>query len=139
MSSLTRQGGEGAGGRLASLTALQQSMLLLAESLDSGAIGGQFEQLYRRNQGLAITECHLPANAAKNRRVSVLFKTYFILRKCFFLPPLTLVWIVLNRYRKRFESIGKKFSICSQKCFTTVRSQKNKNYSKFKKNRVPDS
>jgi hypothetical protein len=69
----TRQGGEGAGGRLASLTALQQSMLLLAESLDSGAIGGQFEQLYRRNQGLAITECHLPANAAKNRRVSILF------------------------------------------------------------------
>jgi hypothetical protein len=83
----TRQGGEGAGGRLASLTALQQSMLLLAESLDSGAIGGQFEQLYRRNQGLAITECHLPANAAKNRRVSVLFKTYFILRKCFFIFP----------------------------------------------------
>ncbi len=79
ISSSTRQGGEGAGGRLASLTALQQSMLLLAESLDSGAIGGQFEQLYRRNQGLAITECHLPANAAKNRRVSILFKTYLVL------------------------------------------------------------
>ena len=57
------------GGGLANLTALQQSMLLLAESLDSGAIGGQFEQLYRRNQSLAITECHLLANAAKNRWV----------------------------------------------------------------------
>ena len=52
-------------------------MLLLAESLDSGAIGGQFEQLYRRNQGLAITECHLPTNAAKNRSAAVLIIVCF--------------------------------------------------------------
>ena len=51
------------------LSSLQQSMLLLAESLDSGAISGQFEQLYRRNPSIAITECHLPQNAPKNRLV----------------------------------------------------------------------
>jgi len=49
------------------LTALQQSMLLLAESLESGAICGQFEQVYRKNPGLAITDSHLPQNANKNR------------------------------------------------------------------------
>jgi len=46
---------------------LQQSLMLLEESLDSGAISGQFEQLPRRNNNLAISECHLPDNAAKNR------------------------------------------------------------------------
>ena len=51
------------------LTALQQSMLLLAESLESGAICGQFEQVYRRNPSLAITDSHLPQNANKNRLV----------------------------------------------------------------------
>lgn len=58
--------GEGEGG-VSELTSLQQSMLLLAESLESGAISGQFEQLYRRNQNIPITDCHLPQNAAKNR------------------------------------------------------------------------
>ena len=47
--------------------ALAQSMLLLEESLDSGAILGQFEQLYRRNTNLAMSICHLPENLAKNR------------------------------------------------------------------------
>ena len=46
---------------------LQQSMLLLEESLESGAISGQFEQLARRNNSLTISECHYPENAAKNR------------------------------------------------------------------------
>ena len=46
---------------------LQQSLMLLEESLDSGAISGQFDQLPRRNNNLAISECHLPDNAAKNR------------------------------------------------------------------------
>jgi tyrosine-protein phosphatase non-receptor type 4 len=47
--------------------ALSQSMLLLEESLDSGAVVGQFEQLYRRNTGLAMTVCHSADNLAKNR------------------------------------------------------------------------
>ena len=46
---------------------LHQSLLLLEESLESGAITGQFEQLPRRNTNLAISECHLAENAAKNR------------------------------------------------------------------------
>ena len=50
-----------------SATPLHQSILLLEESLDSGAISGQFEQLYRRNPSLEISHCHLPNNAAKNR------------------------------------------------------------------------
>lgn len=54
----------GAGG---AATPLHQSLLLLEESLESGAITGQFEQLPRRNPSLAISECHLPTNAAKNR------------------------------------------------------------------------
>lgn len=33
---------------------LSQSMLLLEESLESGAIIGQFEQLYRRNPGMQV-------------------------------------------------------------------------------------
>ena len=48
-------------------TPLHQSLLLLEESLESGAITGQFEQLYRRNPSLAISVCHLTENAAKNR------------------------------------------------------------------------
>lgn len=32
--------------------ALAQSMLLLEESIDSGAVLGQFEQLYRRNSNM---------------------------------------------------------------------------------------
>ena len=48
-------------------TPLHQSLLLLEESLESGAITGQFEQLYRRNPSHAISVCHLTENAAKNR------------------------------------------------------------------------
>ena len=51
----------------AETTPLHQSLLLLEESLESGAITGQFEQLYRRNPSLAISVCHLTENAAKNR------------------------------------------------------------------------
>lgn len=47
--------------------ALSQSMLLLEESLDSGAIIGQFEQLYRRNPGLQMVICHQAENMVKNR------------------------------------------------------------------------
>ncbi len=42
-------------------------MLLLEESLDSGAIIGQFEQLYRRNTSLSMSICHSAENMAKNR------------------------------------------------------------------------
>ena len=46
---------------------LQQSMLMLEESLESGAIVGQFEQLYRRNPSMSITICHQAENVIKNR------------------------------------------------------------------------
>jgi len=71
----------GAGGQA---TPLHQSLLLLEESLESGAITGQFEQLYRRNQNLAITECHLPTNAAKNRYkdISPYDSTRVVLSNC---------------------------------------------------------
>jgi len=47
--------------------AVSMSMHLLEESLDSGAICGQFEQLYRRNTGLSMTICSMEANFSKNR------------------------------------------------------------------------
>ncbi|CAB4065164.1 PTPN4 [Lepeophtheirus salmonis] len=55
--------------------ALSQSMLLLEESLESGAINGQFEQLYRRNPNLSITECHkidnlIPGSGIINRYIA---------------------------------------------------------------------
>ena len=56
------EGGNGHQGVL-----LSQSMLLLEESLSSGAIMGQFEQLYRRNPSLAMSVCHTQENMAKNR------------------------------------------------------------------------
>ena len=46
---------------------LSQSLLLLEESLDSGAILGQFEQLYRRNPAMLMSVCHAAENATKNR------------------------------------------------------------------------
>jgi hypothetical protein len=55
------------GGAAGAATPLHQSLLLLEESLESGAITGQFEQLYRRNPSLPISDCHLAVNAAKNR------------------------------------------------------------------------
>ena len=47
--------------------ALSQSMLLLEESLDTGAISSQFEQLYRKNTALAMSICHIEVNLGKNR------------------------------------------------------------------------
>ena len=63
---------------------LTQSMLLLEESLDSGAIVGQFEQLYRRNPGLVMSVCHSDVNVAKNRYrdISPYDSTRVILSRC---------------------------------------------------------
>jgi len=65
-------------------TPLHQSLLLLEESLESGAITGQFEQLYRRNPSLAISVCHLTENAAKNRYkdISPYDSTRVVLTSC---------------------------------------------------------
>lgn len=65
-------------------TPLAQSLLLLDESLESGAITGQFEQLYRRNPTLAVSECHLSENVAKNRYkdISPYDSTRVILSDC---------------------------------------------------------
>ena len=63
---------------------LTQSMLLLEESLDSGAIVGQFEQLYRRNPGLVMSICHSDVNVAKNRYrdISPYDSTRVVLSRC---------------------------------------------------------
>lgn len=45
----------------------QQSLLLLSDGLASGALFQQYEQLYRKNNDLAITEARKPENANKNR------------------------------------------------------------------------
>ncbi|KAK7863894.1 hypothetical protein R5R35_007226 [Gryllus longicercus] len=47
--------------------ALAQSMLLLADGLESGALVTQFEQLYRKKPGLATNEAKKNDNANKNR------------------------------------------------------------------------
>ncbi|GAB1603054.1 tyrosine-protein phosphatase non-receptor type 4-like isoform X2 [Argonauta hians] len=46
---------------------LQASMMLLQESLESGAAMAQFEQLYRKKHGLTMNAARLPANISKNR------------------------------------------------------------------------
>ncbi|CAE1298319.1 PTPN4 [Acanthosepion pharaonis] len=46
---------------------LQASMMLLQESLESGAAMAQFEQLYRKKHGLTMNAARLPANIPKNR------------------------------------------------------------------------
>ncbi|CAL4090418.1 unnamed protein product [Meganyctiphanes norvegica] len=46
---------------------LQESMLLLAEGLESGAVVAQFEQLYRRKPGLTLNEPRKQENEKKNR------------------------------------------------------------------------
>ena len=63
---------------------LTQSMMLLEESLDSGAIVGQFEQLYRRNPGLVMSVCHSDVNVAKNRYrdISPYDSTRVVLSRC---------------------------------------------------------
>ncbi|GAB0093374.1 Tyrosine-protein phosphatase [Sergentomyia squamirostris] len=44
-----------------------QSLLLLSDGLASGALLAQYEQMYRKNPDLAITEAKKVENAAKNR------------------------------------------------------------------------
>lgn len=44
-----------------------QSLLLLSDGLASGTLLTQYEQMYRKNPDLAITEARKPNNAAKNR------------------------------------------------------------------------
>lgn len=44
-----------------------QSLLLLSDGLASGALLTQYEQLYRKNPELAITDAKKPENANKNR------------------------------------------------------------------------
>lgn len=45
----------------------QQSLLLLGDGIASGALFQQYEQLYRKNTELAITEARKSENACKNR------------------------------------------------------------------------
>lgn len=47
--------------------ALEQSMLLLADGLASGALVAQFEQLYRKKPGLSSNEAKKQENINKNR------------------------------------------------------------------------
>ena len=47
--------------------ALSQSMLLMEESIESGAITGQFEQLPRKNPSLAMDIFNSAENQLKNR------------------------------------------------------------------------
>lgn len=44
-----------------------QSLLLLSDGLASGALLSQYEQLYRKNANLAITEARKPEHHNKNR------------------------------------------------------------------------
>lgn len=44
-----------------------QSLLLLSDGLASGALLSQYEQLYRKNPDLAITEARKTDNLNKNR------------------------------------------------------------------------
>ena len=44
-----------------------QSLLLLSDGLASGTLLTQYEQMYRKNPDLAITEARKGTNAAKNR------------------------------------------------------------------------
>lgn len=45
----------------------QQSLLLLSDNIASGSLFQQYEQLYRKNNDLAITEAKKSENACKNR------------------------------------------------------------------------
>ncbi|CRL08683.1 CLUMA_CG021362, isoform A [Clunio marinus] len=45
----------------------QQSLLLLSDGIASGTLLSQYEQMYRKNCDLSITEARKPENASKNR------------------------------------------------------------------------
>ncbi|MCL4135009.1 UNVERIFIED_CONTAM: hypothetical protein GTU68_036797, partial [Idotea baltica] len=47
--------------------ALDESLLLLTEALESGSLVAQFEQLYRRKPGLSVSEARRQENEKKNR------------------------------------------------------------------------
>ncbi|XP_069110904.1 tyrosine-protein phosphatase non-receptor type 4-like isoform X1 [Argopecten irradians] len=51
----------------AGANALEASLLLLQESLESGAALAQFEQLYRKKPGMTMNAARLEANIPKNR------------------------------------------------------------------------
>ncbi|XP_035910258.1 tyrosine-protein phosphatase non-receptor type 4 [Anopheles stephensi] len=57
----------GAGGLLNGDQLFTQSLLLLRDGLASGALLAQYEQLYRKNPELAITEARKNENIGKNR------------------------------------------------------------------------
>ncbi|CAG5120348.1 unnamed protein product, partial [Candidula unifasciata] len=50
-----------------SANTLESSLMLLQESLESGAAIAQFEQLYRKKPGLTLNAAKLDANLSKNR------------------------------------------------------------------------
>ncbi|XP_078394768.1 tyrosine-protein phosphatase non-receptor type 3-like isoform X1 [Cetorhinus maximus] len=51
---------------------LEESMIQLRKGLESGAILNQFDQLYRKKPGLAVTCAKMPQNMDKNRYKDVL-------------------------------------------------------------------
>ncbi|XP_072431675.1 tyrosine-protein phosphatase non-receptor type 3-like isoform X1 [Chiloscyllium punctatum] len=51
---------------------LEESMIQLRKGLESGAILNQFDQLYRKKPGLAVTHAKMPQNMDKNRYKDVL-------------------------------------------------------------------
>lgn len=61
-----------------------QSLFLLRDGLASGALLEQFEQLYKRNDNLTITEAKKDENAAKNRYRDILPCKQFDIRIFFF-------------------------------------------------------
>ncbi|CAG2193169.1 MEG [Mytilus edulis] len=54
-------------GSLTGANALENSLMLLQESLESGAALAQFDQLYRKKPGMTMNAARLDANIAKNR------------------------------------------------------------------------
>ncbi|KAB7507413.1 Tyrosine-protein phosphatase 1 [Armadillidium nasatum] len=59
--------GVGRGGLSGRAGALEESLLLLSEALESGSLVAQFEQLYRRKPGLPMNEARKQENEKKNR------------------------------------------------------------------------
>jgi tyrosine-protein phosphatase non-receptor type 4 len=61
-----------------------QSLLLLSDGLASGALFTQYEQLYRKNPDLAITDARKPENANKNRYRDISPCMSFLVNLCRF-------------------------------------------------------